>query len=129
MGDDTTLSEWHPQLSQILFDARLKIKRLLHKNEGVPSLSPGSSGIKLPKVFVPVFSGNIVNWRSFWEQFTVSVHNRSGLSLSEELTYLEQAVKDGFAKHIFEGFSTSGDQYEEAVDCLRKQYDWSHLLH
>ena len=106
-GDDTTLSERHAQLSQILFDARLKIKRLLHKHDSVPSLSPGPSGVKLPKLSVPVFDGNIVNWRLFWEQFTISVHNRTDLSLSEKLTYLKQAVKDGSAKHVVEELSTA----------------------
>ena len=84
----------------------------------MPSLSSGPSGVKQAKLSVPVFDGNIVSWRSFWEQFTVFVHDQIGLSLSEKLTYLKQAVKHGSAKHVVEGLSTSGDQYEEAVDRL-----------
>ena len=97
--DDTTLSEQHAQLSQVLFDARLKIKHLLQKHDSVPTLSSGPSSVKLPKPSVPVFDGNIVNWCSFWEQCTMSVHDWTGLSLLEKLTYLKQAVKDVSTKH------------------------------
>ena len=127
--DDSTLSEQQTRLSQTLFDVRLKIRRLLQKHQGAPSLSSNGTGVKLPKLSVPTFDGNIVNWRSFWEQFTISVHDRANLSLSEKLTYLKHAVKDGAAKHVVEGLSASGNQYEEAIDCLCKRYDRPRLLH
>ena len=66
-------------------------------------MSSVPSGVKLPKLFVPVFDSNIVNWHFFWELFTVPAHDRTGLSLPEKLTYLKQAVKDGSAKHVVEG--------------------------
>lgn len=65
----------------------------------------------------------------FWEQFIISVHNHSNLSPSEKLIYLRHAVKDDSAKQVVDGLSGSGDQYEEAVDCLCKQYDRPRLIH
>ena len=37
-------------------------------------------------------------------------------------------MKDGPAKHVVEGLSGSGEHYEEAIDCMRKQYDRQQLM-
>ena len=59
----------------------------------------------------------------------MSVHNRTTLSTSEKLVYLQHALKDGSAKHIIEGLSHSGEYYDEAIDCLKSQYDRPRLIH
>ena len=82
-----------------------------------------SSGVKLPKIDVPTFKGNIMEWQSFWEQFDVSVHSRSQLIDPERLAYLRQALKDGPAKCVIEGLSGSGSSYRKVIDMLQKHYD------
>lgn len=79
----------------------MRIKETLHSlTEPEPSAATrDGKGVKLPKLDVPTFNGNILNWRSFWEQFSVSVHSRTALSDAEKLVYLRHAVKDGSAKH------------------------------
>lgn len=57
------------------------------------------------------------------------MHDQSILSIAGKLTYLKHAVKDGSAKYAVEGLSNSGDQYSEAVDCLKEQYNRPHLIH
>ena len=44
-----------------------------------PRAASGGSGVKLPKLDVPTFDGSIVHWKQFWDQFTVSVHDRTNL--------------------------------------------------
>ena len=88
-----------------------------------------SKGVKLPKLDVPTFDGNILNWKCFWEQFSISVHDRSSLSNSEKLVYLQHALKDVSAKHVIEGLSRSGEHYTEAVKCLTSRYDRPRLIH
>lgn len=126
-SEEVDLSEHETKLSKMIFGISLKIKRLLQGQRPVPPTSEG--GVKLPKLSVPTFDGNIINWRSFWEQFTISVHDRSKLSDSEKLTYLRHALKDGSGRQVVEGLSGSGEQYKEAVDCLQKRYDRPRLLH
>ena len=46
------------------------------------------NSLKLPKSDVPVFSGNVINWKTFWEQFNVAIHSRSDISKPEKLVYL-----------------------------------------
>ena len=81
-------------------------------------------GVKLPKLEVPTFYGNILNWRRFWEQFSVSVHGRSNLSDSES-----PACTQGSAKVVIESLSQSGENNKEAVECLQARYDRPHLIH
>ena len=68
--------ELQRQLSNEIFDCCLSIKKLLlpatpSSNTSTPSAEV--QGVKLPKLDVPKFDGNIVNWRTFWEQFSVSI--------------------------------------------------------
>ena len=95
----------------------------------LPHSAGDSKGVKLPKLDVPTFNGSILSWRSFWEQFTISVHDRSSLSNSEKLVYLQQALKGGSAKNSIEGLSCTGDNYEEAVQCLKARYNCPRLIH
>ena len=76
-------------------------------------------GVKLPKLDVPTFDGDIPNWRKFWEQFSVSIHDRRSLTASHQ---------EGPATSAIEGLSRSGDN-PEAVECLKARYDRPHLIH
>ena len=68
-----------------------------------------ATGVKLPKIDVPTFDGNILNWQTFWEQFSIAIHERSSLSDTEKLVYLHHSLKDGAVKKVIEGLSRSGD--------------------
>jgi hypothetical protein len=141
--EDDDLSKKESTLSKTHFDVCLKLKRLLQDRAATPSTTPSStrsfalppvptgegSGVRLPKLDVPTFDGDLVHWASFWEQFTISVHGRKDLVDSEKLAYLRNAVKDGSAKHVVEGLSRTGEHYKEAVDTLRKHYDRPRLIH
>ena len=86
-------------------------------------------GVKLPKLEVPTFDSNIIHWKSFWEQFCISVHDQTNLSDPEKLLYLQHSLKDGSAKDTIEGLSRSGDHYAEAIECLKSRYDTPRLIH
>ena len=113
-----------------IFNNSLKLKRIRSNLEKTltPTM-PESCGVKLPKIAVPTFDGNIIAWKTFWEQFSVAVHSRSDMSDAEKLVYLRHSVKDGSAKNVIEGLSRSGDNYNEAVECLKSRYDRPRLIH
>ena len=109
ISDKDELVVEHSVLQDVLLNCSLKIKKLLL---GTSTSSPSSDssnnkGVKLPKLDVPTFDGNILNWKCFWEQFCISVHDRSNLSEAEKLVYLHHALKDGSAKHAIKGLSRS----------------------
>ena len=98
------------ETGKAIFDYSLQIKKLLHSQATAASAAEKKSGVKLPKMDVPSFDGDILNWRSFWEQFAISVHDRTDLADAEKLVYLQQAIKDGSAKQAI-GLSHSGEHY------------------
>ena len=130
LEESDELSTLQATLEGEIFDCSLRVKKLLlastHKS-GSPTSSSDGKGVKLPKLDVPTFDGNILHWRSFWEQFCVSIHDRSNLSDTEKLVYLQQSLKNGSAKSTIEGLSRSGEYYAEAAECLG--YDRPRLIH
>ena len=114
LNDDDELSVLHIKMEKALFNNSLEIKRQLKDHVSTPTTSE-SKGVQLPKLDVPTFDGNILNWRSFWEQFQDSVHDRSNLAESEKLVYLQHALKNGSAKQAIEGLSHSGVYYSETI--------------
>ena len=132
--DGDALTTMLERLNKGVFDCSLKIKRLMYSPSTSTPTDPAapsteSSGVKLTKLAVPKFDGDIVNWRTFWEQFCISIHDRSNLSDSEKLAYLRHSVKDGSAKNVIEGLSRSGECYKEAIDSLKARYDRPRLIH
>ena len=47
----------------------------------------------------------------------------------EKLAYLRNSLKDGSAKGIIDGLSTSGEFYDEAIETLKAQYNLPRLVH
>ena len=129
--DDTGLARVESGISTLILQANVQIRRLLR--DPAPAVAEPSSGrrdgIELPRIDIPTFKGDIMEWRSFWEQFEVSVHSKPHLSNPEKLAYLRQAVKDGPARYVIEGLSGSGDDYRGAIETLRERYDRPRLLH
>ena len=118
LDDGDSLFKLQDSLESQVFDCSVTIKKLLSSASGPSKVSapPSDSiGVKLPKSDVPTFDGNILNWRSFWEQFSISVHDRAHLADSEKLVYLQQSLKGGSAKGVIEGLSRSGECYAEAI--------------
>ena len=81
------------------------------------------------KIDVLQFKGNILSWTRFWEQFHISVHEHPSLSDTEKFVYPQQALKSGSAKSSTDGLLHSGDNYSEAIACLKARYDRPRLIH
>ena len=112
-------------LEEALFELRVAIKSLLKKIKAVSAVTKetGSCGVKLPKVSVPTFDGNFLNWKNFWEQFDATIHCKTGLNDTEKLMYLQDALKDGPARFVIQGLTRTSESYKEAIKCLKERYD------
>ena len=77
----------HTKLEKVHFACSHKVRKLLssHTSSSVPAPAADGKGLKLPKLEVPTFDGDVLHWRQFWEQFSISVHERSHLSDVEKL--------------------------------------------
>lgn len=75
--DATALSDLEAKLSKRRFDTSLKLRCALQKDKLTDSSKPDEkAGAKLPRLEVPMFDGNLLNWKTFWEQYTTSVLKR-----------------------------------------------------
>ena len=71
---------------------------------------------KLPKLELPKFSGDVIEWQSFWDKFTAIVDG-SKLPTISKFTYL-QSLLEGEAKSAIQGLSTTATNYKIACDIL-----------
>ena len=132
LDESDELFKLQDDLESQVFDCSVNIKKLLYSDSSppeAPSAPVEGKGVKLPKLDVPTFDGNILHWQSFWDQFRVSVHDRAHLSDAEKLVYLQQSLKGASAKGTIEGLSRSGDCYTEAIECLKARYNRPRLIH
>ena len=68
-----------------------------------------------------MFDGHILNWRCFLEQFVVSIHDHPNEKQIFNCTI-------GSAKSAIEDLSQSGNNYKEAIKCLKERYDRPRLI-
>ncbi|KAJ8021190.1 hypothetical protein HOLleu_38316 [Holothuria leucospilota] len=78
------------------------------------------SATRLPKLQLPKFAGNVVEWQAFWDQFEAVVHN-SDIPPVNKFAYL-QALLEGEAKRCIQGLSPTAKHYSVACDLLKERY-------
>ena len=93
LPDSDDISILHETLEKETFSCGLKLKQLIAAivaPSGGPtpaaatthSPSTAEKGMRLPKLEVPTFDGQTINWNSFWEQFEIAIHDSDFRSLS-----------------------------------------------
>ena len=77
--------------------------------------------IKLPKLNIKVFDGNVENYQEFMDSYTASIHNNDQLENIEKFIYLRTYLT-GEASQAIEGFSTTNDNYKVAMQLLQETF-------
>ena len=106
-------------------EVRLKAERLMRKlnesTESIPeSASSRSAHVKLPKIELMKFSGDIMEWQSFWENFQSNVDSQD-MEDCDKFSYL-QSVLEGDAKKTIEGLAKTSKNYAVAWELLLDRY-------
>ncbi|KAL9954332.1 hypothetical protein ACROYT_G041854 [Oculina patagonica] len=83
--------------------------------------NPQSSNLKLPRIELPKFNGDVLKFQNFWDQFEAAVHDNDDLPNVQKFTYL-RSVLTGNALQSIEGFEVTGANYQPAVECLKHRY-------
>ena len=98
---------------------KLKVK------DAVVSASRASThshtSVKLPRLHLRSFAGNLTQWTSFWESFQSAVHDNDELTDTEKFNYLNSLVERS-AKEAISGFSLTAGNYHEAIKTLQKRF-------
>ncbi|XP_068237155.1 uncharacterized protein [Palaemon carinicauda] len=61
------------------------------------------TNVRLPKLDLPHFTGDVLEWNSFWELYNMSVHQRGDLELIQIFSYL-LSLLTGDALKLITGF-------------------------
>ena len=77
--------------------------------------------VKLPKLVLKKFNGDLTKWATFWGSFESSVHNNSSLSDVDKFNYLN-AQLEGRASEAVAGLKLTSANYSEAIAILKKRF-------
>ena len=69
------MTNYEDALDKAIFKLGLQIKRQLSDLSSSEPKDLVSSGVKLLRIEVSTFDGNIVNWIIFWKQFEAAIHS------------------------------------------------------
>ena len=81
---------------------------------------PGPDKVKLPKLEIPLFNGDIDQYQTFWDTFEACIHN-SDLTNIEKFSYLRSKLT-GKASEAISGLNLTNGNYDEAVTILKKRF-------
>ena len=93
-------TEKEMEIKQATVDLELKMKaeveqkRLETGNQfGTLTTRHSSCTIKLPKLELPKFSGNVLKWQEVWDSFEASIHKNPNLQPVDKFIYLKAELK------------------------------------
>ena len=80
-----------------------------------------SDRVKLPKLVLRSFNGDITMWTSFWESYESAVHSSRELSDIDKFNYLNSLLI-GTARKAVAGLSLTAANYQDAIAILKKRF-------
>ena len=83
--------------------------------------------IKLPKLEVFKFNGDITMWQTFWDQFNSSIHSSEDISDINRFNYLQSFICDE-AREMISRLAPTSSNYKSAVNILQKLYGNTQVL-
>lgn len=92
-----------------------------HNDSFQSTSSNPSLKVKLPKITIPSFSGNIKAWPEFYDIFSSLIHDNNGLTDTERMHYLISSLS-GDALGLVKTFPVQGSFYQEAFKTLVARY-------
>ncbi|GFW28898.1 uncharacterized protein TNCV_202211 [Trichonephila clavipes] len=80
------------------------------------------NNLKLPRIELPAFTSNYMDWISFRDLFLASVGDNSTLSDSQKLQYLKLSVK-GEAPTLLQSIQITNDNSKKGWNALTERYE------
>ena len=76
---------------------------------------------KLPKLPLPVWKGDLQEWRAFWRRFVQVTETCT--SDEDKLSYLLESLQDSGAASVVKQSISNGDIFDDVAERLKKRYD------
>ena len=95
-----------------------------HRSSLNESTSKNNSGIKLD---LPCFTGDVLKFMTYWDQFKCAVHENQELSEVQKFIYLRSTLK-GSALHAIKGFEVTVANYKHAVAAILHRFGRKRII-
>ena len=92
-----------------------------------PTSTTAADRVKLPKISLPHFRGDLLRWTAFWDSFESAVHSNDRLSEIDKFNYL-RSLLEGTAYDAVAGLALTAANYEQAVEILKKRFGNKQLI-
>ncbi|XP_063411556.1 uncharacterized protein LOC134694475 [Mytilus trossulus] len=89
--------------------------------------STSSQNHRLPKLTLPNFSGDILEWQFFWDSFESTIHHNSTLSDIQKFSYLKSLLQSD-AANVVSGLTMTNPNYYKAIELLTNRYGQTHKI-
>ena len=123
LNDITTAADFRDSARKVRTLASEKFKEL-SGDSGNKSAAHVSSffmtDVKLPKLNLPVFNGDVLQWQSFWDQFVAAVDSTDLPDVSK-FSYLRASLEDE-PKAAIQGLSLTSAHYASACKILKDRF-------
>ncbi|KAG5868469.1 hypothetical protein JTB14_035360 [Gonioctena quinquepunctata] len=97
------------------------IPQRIAQDHGNNEIVRQKSTVRLPKLELKHFNGDISAWPSFWEQFRTVVHENKELDAITKFNYL-QSVLVGKAAATISGLTPTAACYDDSIEMLKSEY-------
>ena len=88
---------------------------------------PHTPQVKLPKLSLKRFNGDLAKWITFWDTYESTVHENPSLTSIDKFNYLSSLLESTAAEAI-SGLTRSSANYEEAVAILKRRFGNKQLI-
>ena len=85
-----------------------------------PQAIANQPSVKLPKLNLKRFHGDITTWSTFWDTFESSIHKNPTLPSVDKFNYLNSLLEHT-ASDAIAGLTLTATNYEEAITILQKK--------
>ncbi|XP_058816994.1 uncharacterized protein LOC131680289 [Topomyia yanbarensis] len=119
---ETLMQQQAQFLRAIASNAGASTSSIPPTNNEVQNDIPSLPNLRLPRMNLPIFSGNFLEWQSFYDLFSGSVHQNPSLRPSQKLYFLKTHLA-GEAATLISHLNVEDANYQPALQKLRERYN------
>ncbi|GBM19339.1 hypothetical protein AVEN_195979-1 [Araneus ventricosus] len=112
---------------------KMRARKILRKNESETLIDRNVNrntqqcSVKLPRLQIPQYDGNILNFNDFYSQFEAAIHKNSNLSDVEKFNYLKSYLIND-AEIAIRGLALKSENYDLALNILKERFGRTDMI-
>ena len=118
-----------PSLTNALSSTQSPSHQVEHSiSNGHSSATQANSNThRLPKLALPIFTGNPLKWQTFWDSYKAAVHDNHSLCDIQKFNYLKAHLAEDAVRSI-EGIPLTETNYTQAIKILEERFGQTHKI-